>query len=274
MSDQVIFDIGMHQGEDTAYYLVRGYRVVGVEADPELFARCRARFQDAIAAGRLFLHHGAIVEDDRAETVRFFKNTRNSVWGTTVRAWAERNAGLGAASVEIEVPAVDFAKLIADHGCPYYLKIDIEGMDRVCLAKLRGTPLRPKFVSIESEKVNYCDLVKEFDLFQELGYRRFFIQQQADIARRKVPQESAEGRYVDYVFEEGSTGPFGSDLGPDWLTRKQALSHYRAIFTEYALFGDGARLPKFGRGKAFIDFLARKLRRPVPGWYDTHARYG
>lgn len=273
MSDSFVFDIGMHKGEDTNYYLARGFRVVGVEADPDLLQNCRARFTDAIAEGRLFLHHGAIIEDDGAESVRFYKNPHNTVWGTVVPAWAARNAGLGAASVEIEVPVVDFPGLLARYGCPHYLKIDIEGMDRVCLAKLLGTPHRPKFVSIESEKVNYCDLVKEFDLFRDLGYRRFYIQQQSDIASRKVPPESSEGRFVDYRFESGSTGPFGTDLGGDWLTRKQALGRYRAIFAEYALFGDGARLNKSGRGRAFIEFLARKLRRPVPGWYDTHARY-
>lgn len=274
MDDRLIFDIGMHKGEDTDYYLARGFRVVGVEADPDLFERCRSRFRDAIDAGRVFLHHGAIIEDDGARTVRFFKNPSNTVWGTTVEAWADRNAELGAASIEIEVPVIDFPKLLAEHGCPHYLKIDIEGMDVVCLGKLRGTSHRPKFVSIESEKVRFADLVAEFDLFRELGYHRFFIQQQHDIARRKVPPDSTEGCFVDYRFEPGSTGPFGSDLGPDWLTRKQALSRYRGVFTEYTLFGDSARLNKSGRGRAVIDFLARKLRRPLPGWYDTHARYG
>jgi hypothetical protein len=34
----LIFDIGMHDGSDTAFYLHQGYAVVGVEADPTLAA--------------------------------------------------------------------------------------------------------------------------------------------------------------------------------------------------------------------------------------------
>ena len=32
----IIFDIGMHCGEDTDFYLKKGFTVVGVEANPEL----------------------------------------------------------------------------------------------------------------------------------------------------------------------------------------------------------------------------------------------
>ena len=40
-AQRLIFDIGMHHGQDTAYYLSLGNRVVAVDADPTLIDRAR-----------------------------------------------------------------------------------------------------------------------------------------------------------------------------------------------------------------------------------------
>ena len=44
---------GMHKGEDTALYLCKGFRVIGIEADPELVEICRKRFINEINSGQL-----------------------------------------------------------------------------------------------------------------------------------------------------------------------------------------------------------------------------
>ena len=48
-----IFDVGMNHGDDTQYYLNKGFRVVAFEANPLLVRQNSARFQKEIAAGRL-----------------------------------------------------------------------------------------------------------------------------------------------------------------------------------------------------------------------------
>jgi FkbM family methyltransferase len=262
----------MHKGEDAEYYLKRGFRVVAVEADPELVEHCRNRFREHIASRRLEIVHGAIVDDEALETVTFYKNPKNSVWGTVVSSWADRNSRLGADSLEIMVPTVDLAELFSRHGCPYYLKIDIEGMDLVCLRRLLKTHVRPKYVSIESEKIDFTRLVEEFDTLCELGYRKFFIQQQVGISSAKVPSDSREGVYVDHGFVEGSSGPFGSDIGGDWLSRDEAIARYRKIFRDYRWFGDRWPFWHTPKGQRILDRLSGYAGRPLPGWYDTHAK--
>ena len=32
----LIYDVGMHKGEDTEFYLRKGFRVIAIEADPDL----------------------------------------------------------------------------------------------------------------------------------------------------------------------------------------------------------------------------------------------
>jgi FkbM family methyltransferase len=272
MVEKLIYDLGVHKGKDTAYYLARGFRVIGIEADPDLHEQCQARFEKEIASGRLTLIHGAIVEDDNASTMRFYKNRHNDVWGTVVKRWADRNALLGAHSEEITVPVEDFAALFSSYGCPHYLKIDIEGMDLVCLKKLLATSCRPRYVSIESEKIDFQALVEEFDTFEALGYHRFFLQQQQDIHLRKVPPDSVEGHPIDYRFQRGASGPFGADLGESWQTRAEALTRYRKIFREYRWFGDDTLFGRTDVGRKLAARLQSLLGRPLPGWYDTHAR--
>ena len=44
MSDLIsnlIYDVGLHRGEDTDFYLKMGFGVVAVEANPELIAQCK-----------------------------------------------------------------------------------------------------------------------------------------------------------------------------------------------------------------------------------------
>lgn len=50
--DDLIYDVGLHRGEDTDYYLQKGFRVVAVEANPQLVDECTARFAREIADGK------------------------------------------------------------------------------------------------------------------------------------------------------------------------------------------------------------------------------
>lgn len=274
MSQGIVFDVGLHRGEDTEYYLARGFRVVAIEANPDLVQFCEHRFKTHIESNALTIVHGAVVQDDNASSVRFYKNKKTSVWGTVVRKWAARNAALGADSEEIEVPVVNFERLLSEHGCPHYLKIDIEGMDLVCLKKLLRTDSRPKWISLESDKVDFTSLIEEFSVFEQLGYRRYYVQQQANIGDNKVPINSQEGNYVDYCFSAGSSGPFGADLNGPWLSKDEAVARYRKIFVEYQMFGDSGVVRRFPLGRYAVSAMSRFAGRPLPGWYDTHAMLG
>jgi FkbM family methyltransferase len=273
----LVYDVGMHKGEDAEYYLKKGFRVVGFEADPDLAAHCRIRFKPELESGRLVIIEGAIVEvnpeGDGSRKAGFFKNRDVTVWGTVARDWASRNETLGASSDVIEVDAIDFSECLKSYGVPYYLKVDIEGMDTVCLRALLKFDQKPDYVSIESEKVSFGRLSEEIELFQQLGYDCFKAVQQEGISRQREPNPSGEGVYVGHKFSEGSSGLFGSDLSGEWRSSEAVLAQYRLIFLLYGLFGDHGSLRESFLGKVLRRMIRLMLRRPVPGWYDTHARH-
>ena len=53
--ENLIFDIGFHKGEDTLFYLLKGYRVIAVDADPDLINEWQNIFKKYIENGKLLL---------------------------------------------------------------------------------------------------------------------------------------------------------------------------------------------------------------------------
>src|SRR4051812_4033187 len=97
LNRDLVFDVGMHRGEDTAFYLRKGYRVVGFEANPDLVALNRKRFEAEIADGRVTVISGAISNTEE-KTIPFYRYPGVSIWGTTKPDWVERNTDLGETS--------------------------------------------------------------------------------------------------------------------------------------------------------------------------------
>lgn len=274
--ENLIYDVGMHHGQDTDYYLTRGYNVIGFEANPDNASVCRKRFAAAIDSGQLIIVEGAISEkfsrNGNAGKIKFFRNKDTSFWGSSAEDWAYRNEVMGTSNEIIEVEAVDLTKCFAQYGIPFYLKADIVGSETICLRALLEFENKPDYLSIRSEKVIFSKLEEEFELFEKLGYDRFQAVQQ-DLTDFKFEFASATGEKITHTFEEGASGIFGEDLSGKWKNKEKVLKDYRKIFTLYWLFGDYSYLTQTTKGKSFITQLERVARRPLPGWYDTHAKH-
>lgn len=266
--EDLIYDVGLHKGEDSAFYLARGYRVVAFEANPDLAGICRERFAQEISAGRMSIVEGAIT-DSPEPTVTFYKHPESG-WGTTSEQWVTRNLATGTAE-PVEVPAVSFADTLRSTGIPSFMKIDVEGADRLCLEALLDFERRPQSVSIEANPY-YTDaqgLEGELALLQRLGYDRFALVQQAGISGSEVLTRTLSGSSLKFRFEEDGSGSFGSDVGP-WVDFAAARAQYKRLFFTSRVIAPVVWRIRFGRD--FLKWLAGHLpRRGGTGWYDTHA---
>jgi FkbM family methyltransferase len=271
----LIYDVGLHKGQDTDFYLKKGFKVVAFEANPENIDFCKIRFEQAIKEKRLTIIEGAIVENaahNNQETVRFYRNKNHSFWGSTCDDWAYRNEVMGTTNEMIEVGAVDFGQVVEEHGIPYYVKADIVGSETICLRALLAFENKPDYLSIRSEKVIFSRLEEEFRLLEELGYDKFKAVQQ-DFGHIQTKFVAPDGEKITHFFEEGGSGFFGEETTGRWKTKTQILKDYRRIFTLYWLFGDYSYLIQTEKGKKIIAQLERVAKRPLPGWYDTHAKH-
>jgi FkbM family methyltransferase len=265
--DDLVYDVGMHKGEDSAFYLARGYRVVAFEANADLVAECRERFAAEIAAERLSIIEGAITASTEP-TVRFYKHPV-STWGTTVDEIDARNL-LVAGSETVEVPTIDFAATLTQTGIPSFMKIDIEGSDMLCLEALLDFEERPQSVSIEGHKTDWAKLEEQFSLLERLGYDRFAVVQQGGIRGRELITRKLDGSELTFRFEQDASGGFGWDVGP-WLGRAAALKRYKRVFLGYRLLGAESFLRRTRIGRRLYGAAHRRIARPLPGWFDTHA---
>lgn len=275
--EDLVYDVGLHKGEDTYFYLKKGFRVVAFEADPDLAGQCRDKFSNEIKNGKLTIVEGAIVApssgDAKNGTIKFFKNKDNSYWGTVESDRAVHNEHMGTSTEVIEVPVVDFSKCLKEYGIPHYAKIDIEGAGIECLKALKHFKQKPDYVSIESDKLSFDKLLEELDLLSELGYSRFKASQQASVASQVEPKSSKEGRYTGHQFQNGSSGLFGSDLPGEWKDYKKIQAEYKCIFVQYERFGDFGTWRKYLAGKLLREIIKLITQKPIPGYYDTHAQH-
>jgi hypothetical protein len=171
------------------------------------------------------------------------------------------------------VQCLPLDSIIREHGVPHYLKIDIEGYDRICLDSLQAGHC-PQYLS--------CELTHGDGLIGQLhglGYRRFKLVNQSTYtdatpvfddqigfrALRKlctcvpaVKRLLPDGVRSDfdtftpergYRFPQGSSGPFGEETHGPWRNKDEIVRRYDRI-------------------------RSRFLRAAVPleqCWYDVHA---
>lgn len=259
----LIYDLGLHCGEDAEFYLKKGFRVVAVDANADICEKAHAKLAKFIEGGALTIINRAIASEPGQ--IIFYHNDC-SVWGTVDPDWAAHNMRLGSNIRERTVDATTMEAILAEHGTPYFVKIDIEGMDMVALRGLRAVAERPRYVSIESNKDSFRELRREFETFLELGYDRFKLVPQRWVSKQRLPNPPKEGQYVQHSFALGSSGAFGDEAPGDWMTAEEAIEAYRPVFLNYALTGDDP----FVRSKFFRNGLKALGFRP--NWYDTHAK--
>jgi FkbM family methyltransferase len=229
-----IYDVGLHGGEDTAHYLSEGSKVVAIDANPKLCAAAEARFRDYIGAGQLKIINSGVADQKGQST--FWICDDVSEWSSFDRELASRH---GSKHHAVTVNCVPIADIIDEFGVADYMKIDIEGNDRVCIAGLT-IATAPRYISIE---MNPPDAHPALRRLSELGYRGFKVicqnyswAQVTDgniwlyqlraghrIVRRLRKLRAA---YFERVAgrRDGESGPWGEKTSGSWHSVDNALS--------------------------------------------------
>ena len=80
MRSDLIYDFGVNNGRDTELYLLKGYRVVGIEANPGLYRDLKERFSGSIATGQLVLLNLGVWPEPLIQ--KFYINLDNDHWSS------------------------------------------------------------------------------------------------------------------------------------------------------------------------------------------------
>lgn len=235
--ENLIYDIGMHVGQDTSFYLKKGFKVIAVEANPILAEKARKKFSDYIENGQLTIIGKGIASKSSAG-IPFFINNFDSAWSSFIEDIGSR----GGNYETIYVDVTSAPSLFEQYGCPYYLKIDIEGLDYDLIKSLENVRTLPRYISAENGQEN---MIREL---ASLGYKSFKFINQAHIGGQSALSPSKEGASVNFVFEHGSSGEFGEDTPGEWIPM-EAVIKISNLYWSNPTRDDN-----------------------VDGWYDVHAR--
>jgi FkbM family methyltransferase len=197
----LIYDVGMHNGDDTDYYLRKGASVVGIEANPVLIEQLKQRFSIEIASGRLNLLGVGVGYDEGK--FPFYVAPNNAPQSSLVPK---------AGYTPVQISVVKLSSIIRDYGKPDFAKIDVEHVDADILRDLRETDNIPGHVSVEAHTFSILLAL------HTMGYDKYRLVIGKTIPQRfgnhpiSVPQGS-----VNYKFRAHSSGPFGDDLPTPWV---------------------------------------------------------
>jgi FkbM family methyltransferase len=270
---KLIYDIGLHTGRDTEFYLKKGFKVIAIEAIPDFIAKAREKFKKEITNGQLIIIDKAITDKPVAE-VDFFINTEKDDWGTSLPDW---NRGMNSNFQRIKVPAIQLETILEEHGEPYYMKIDIEGSDIICLKALQKTNFRPENISVElmtpnNFKEKKVDCLGILSHLHVLGYSEFKVVDQSKNHLVKCPFPSKEGEYIDFAFGGDTSGLFGKELDLPTYTLDEISKLYLEYFFENK---EEISEKSWFRNKLINKAgLTPKKRDDVfkrDGWFDIHA---
>lgn len=273
-SSQLIFDIGFHNGDDSAYYLSRGHRVVAIEANPVLAEAGHRRFATEIASGRLTLLNVGVWHVGGA-SLNFYVNDSDSGWSSFDQAKGTRHGKYHV----LEIPCQTLAGLFQKYGVPWYLKVDIEGADQAVVNALTLAE-SPNYLSCELEHgssflghlescgftgfklINQETYSQCLPVFQnEFGIRALrkastvlpFVRDAisslpAPIRPRKILWDPFRKNFP-YQFSSYSSGPFAEDTEGPWLPAAEMKALLTHVFHQHE---------REGLSEVF--------------WFDLHAR--
>lgn len=207
MSQSVIYDFGMNNGDDVEYYLLKGARVVGVEANRSLCELVEQRFRDEIEIGRLTVLNVALAEQESSGPIPFYLHKTNHVLSQLPRPAESDLQNFDEVKVACRTPA----SIIREFGQPVYIKIDVEHFDLAVLENLFAAGIFPPEISAESHSADI------FACLVSNGYKSFSLVDGPSVAKRyaRAVITTPEGR-KSFAFKEHSAGPFGEDIATPW----------------------------------------------------------
>jgi FkbM family methyltransferase len=202
----------MHNGEDTAYYLAKGARVVAIEANPTLCEGVIQKFSLPISENRLTVLNLAVSEIDGE--VEFFVNDKNTLLSSITATQNEFRRS-------IRIEARRLSGLFREYGQPDFVKIDIEGIDHKIVRDLRVSGCIPSQFSVEAHSFDVVNEILKTD------HSKFRMVHGGQVARRFRSHsiKTMSGR-APFSFPNHSSGPFGEDLPDPWMNAEAMVSNW------------------------------------------------
>jgi FkbM family methyltransferase len=201
----LVFDVGAHVGNRTAAFRRLGARVVAIEPQPALVRTLK------LIHGR---DHDVVIEATaigrRSGTIELKLNLDNPTVATASETFIAAAGGAPgwegqAWTGSVQVPLTTLDSLIARHGQPAFMKIDVEGFE---VEALHGLSVPPPALSFEFTTIQRDVAAAALRRCGELGYVRFnaALGESQQFAHREWIGAEAMARWIAELPHAANSG--------------------------------------------------------------------
>ena len=252
---ELIFDLGMSEGNDAKFYMSKGFHVISLEANLELCERNAKIYRREIADGLLTIVPQALWHE-ADKRIPFYVN---SAWSSIYYDAAARETK---PTAKLQVNTTTISALFEKYGVPYYLKCDLEGADEILSHQLVNQTHKPDFVSVEDANGKLARILST------AGYDRFQFVNQGRLHLVHPPNPPREGRFVEVFFDGTLSGLFGRELDPrHWV----GLEELERRFQFWLAMREKRVNPLLEYACRRIGKLTSRGWLVRTGWVDVHA---
>ena len=155
---KVIFDIGANKGQNLNYFLEKADIVVAIEANINLVKKIQSDFKQFVDSGKLIIENVALTNNENIKQIDFYISKVDDVLSTVypddINKFYKQQVRCDKASLLIQ-------KYLKDYNISEieYIKIDIEGSDKLVLDDLLQHNILAKNLSAECQEPEVLELL-------------------------------------------------------------------------------------------------------------------
>lgn len=217
---KVIFDIGANKGQNLNYFLNKADIVIAIEANPYLVEKIESDFKKFINNKKLIVRNIALTNNENIKKIDFYihkiKNTHSTIYPDDISKFYKHEVKCDKASLIIQKYLKEFNISKIE-----YIKIDIEGADKLVLEDLLKNNILAKNLSVECHDPEVLELLisSPYNSFKFIsGIDRNF---KNDI---KIITKDFNEKIIN--FHVHSSGPYGEDIPGEHYDKKSILPYF------------------------------------------------
>ena len=217
---KIIFDIGANKGQNFNYFFEKADIVIAFEANTILVEKIRLDFKEFIDNKKLIIENIALTEDKNTEKIDFFISKTNDVLSTL---YPHDKDKFYKQEVKCKKASFVIKKYLQEYNISEieYIKIDIEGADKLILRDLLQNNILAKNLSVE------CQDPEVIELLLKSTYKSFKFFKGKDMTFKKNIEITSKNNDKKIInFDKDSSGPFGDDIPGNYYDKNSILPYF------------------------------------------------
>jgi len=217
---KIIFDIGANKGQNFNYFFEKADIIIAFEANTILVEKIRLDFKEFIDNKKLIIENIALTEDKNIEKVDFFISKTNDVLSTL---YPHDKDKFYKQEVKCKKASFLIKKYLQEYNISEieYIKIDIEGADKLILRDLLQNNILAKNLSVE------CQDPEVIELLLKSTYKSFKFFKGKDMTFKKNIEITSKNNDKKIInFDKDSSGPFGDDIPGNYYDKNSILPYF------------------------------------------------